>query len=285
MFSLVATIDPQIVLLDTLIFGVILLLAGILLSLSINKQEIITRYSFEKISTDGFTYGEMIASTLVVLFFSVNVWLPLVWDPQSQPSELVINEFNYALGFLLTMAIQFIVPSVILLFLLAQRTNLLDALGLRNCQWGRISFFMITGLVAAYTSMLLMKPFGLEEWLTKTFGIIEDQAAVQAMKNAASPLRQGLMIFAAVIIAPICEEILFRSFLYTATKKYTGVLFAAISSALLFSVIHGSIKALIPLFVVGLILALAYELSGSLWANILIHAMFNLISVISILSI
>jgi len=180
--------------------------------------------------------------------------------------------------------IQFIFPSAVLLILLSSKTNLLDALGLHNCNWGKISFGLRASMILIYASLALLMALGMEEWLTKHFGELDTQAAVEALQQASSPVKLSVMILTAVVVAPICEELLFRSFLYTILKKHTGFIFAVVSSALLFSVIHGSVKAAIPLFVIGIILAVAYELSGSVWTNILIHAAFNLINVLMMLN-
>ncbi|MFC4996133.1 CPBP family intramembrane glutamic endopeptidase [Rubritalea tangerina] len=50
---------------------------------------------------------------------------------------------------------------------------------------------------------------------------------------------------------------------------------------ILFGAIHGQIWALIPLSIFGILLAILYEKSGSIWAPILCHAMFNSINISS----
>jgi membrane protease YdiL (CAAX protease family) len=50
---------------------------------------------------------------------------------------------------------------------------------------------------------------------------------------------------------------------------------AGVCSALIFAAAHGSLAALLPLFVFGCVLAFLYEKTGSLWAPIAVHALFN----------
>lgn len=84
----------------------------------------------------------------------------------------------------------------------------------------------------------------------------------------------GLLVMAGVV-APIVEEIVFRGVFYAWLRARWGVAVGAFVSALAFALAHG-IPILIPaLLAQGVILALVYERSGSLWAPIIIHGVFN----------
>lgn len=86
--------------------------------------------------------------------------------------------------------------------------------------------------------------------------------------------------------APLGEELLFRGLIYRSLRdglaqwlpfKASAVLGLAVSSAL-FAVVHvgeGQVTQWPALFVVGALLALAYEWTGSLLAAILIHSLNN----------
>ena len=87
-------------------------------------------------------------------------------------------------------------------------------------------------------------------------------------------------ILTACILAPLAEEFLYRGFLYPAVKKYTQPFVAAVVVSGLFAVAHGFAAGLLPLFVMGLLLILAYELTGAILVPILIHAGFNLFNVL-----
>ena len=84
-----------------------------------------------------------------------------------------------------------------------------------------------------------------------------------------------VMAFAAIVVAPLCEEIVFRGYLYPVMKKFSGPWVAGVCSALIFAAAHGSLVALLPLFVFGCVLVLIYEKTGSLWAPIAVHFCFN----------
>lgn len=76
-------------------------------------------------------------------------------------------------------------------------------------------------------------------------------------------------------IAPLCEELCFRGWIYSAFKKRLGVPAGIVASALLFAVLHLSPLHILPLFALGVAFAVAYERTGSLWVAILMHAVNN----------
>lgn len=82
------------------------------------------------------------------------------------------------------------------------------------------------------------------------------------------------------LVFPLAEEILFRGILYRWLRGRLGIAGAAGLSAIAFAALH-SIPELIPaIAVLGVILALLYELSGSLWTSVLAHAVYNSINVL-----
>jgi membrane protease YdiL (CAAX protease family) len=94
-----------------------------------------------------------------------------------------------------------------------------------------------------------------------------------------SALLLPLVIVLAMIAAPVAEEVFFRGFLFPALRGRWGALWAALASALLFAALHFDPGSFVPFTVIGLLLAWAYVVSGSLWAAILPHFAFNSISV------
>ena len=87
----------------------------------------------------------------------------------------------------------------------------------------------------------------------------------------------------AVIAAPVTEEILFRGLLYPVLRDRLGIKLAVGLSAALFALAHVHAPTFLPLMFLGVMLALAYEYSGSLLLSILIHAIFNLFTVLNLL--
>jgi uncharacterized protein len=83
------------------------------------------------------------------------------------------------------------------------------------------------------------------------------------------------------VIAPICEEMLFRGFIFSALRKWSGVLPGALITGLLFGAVHiGSAPAvdLVPLGVLGFALCLLYNATKSLYPCIATHSINNSIA-------
>jgi membrane protease YdiL (CAAX protease family) len=91
----------------------------------------------------------------------------------------------------------------------------------------------------------------------------------------------GLLILSAgltCVVAPICEEILFRGFIFTALRSWRGTLPAALITGLLFGAVHaGSAPALdlVPLAALGVGLCLLYRRTGSLYTCFVAHSLNN----------
>ena len=85
--------------------------------------------------------------------------------------------------------------------------------------------------------------------------------AVTLFREGKDPVLLVLMAFAAVIVAPLCEEVVFRGYVYPVAKKFTGARAGALFSALVFAAAHGNVAALVPLFVFGLALLSLSRLS------------------------
>jgi membrane protease YdiL (CAAX protease family) len=80
------------------------------------------------------------------------------------------------------------------------------------------------------------------------------------------------------VVAPVCEEFLFRGFIFRALCNWRGMWPAAVITALVFGGIHaGSAPAidLIPLAVLGFALCLLYRYTGSLYPCIAAHSLNN----------
>jgi membrane protease YdiL (CAAX protease family) len=80
------------------------------------------------------------------------------------------------------------------------------------------------------------------------------------------------------VVAPICEEFLFRGFIFTCLRNLAGVWPAAIITGLLFGGVHASsapVADLVPLAGLGFGLCLLYRATGSLYPCIAAHAVNN----------
>ncbi len=87
------------------------------------------------------------------------------------------------------------------------------------------------------------------------------------------------------VVAPICEEFLFRGYIFTALRNWRGTWVAALITAVLFGGVHaGSAPALdlVPLAGLGFGLCVLYRYSGSLYTCIIAHSINNSIAFASL---
>jgi uncharacterized protein len=120
---------------------------------------------------------------------------------------------------------------------------------------------------------------GMEYVLKDVWPDLAVQSTVTQLATAEDGLARTLMIIAAVLIAPLSEELIFRGFIYGVCKRFTDAPYAAVISALLFAVVHVHVASFVPLFVLALILVWLYERTGSLLVPMLMHAGFNAVMI------
>ena len=85
------------------------------------------------------------------------------------------------------------------------------------------------------------------------------------------------------LVAPLAEETIFRGFFYGWLRRHLPVIPAVVVCAAVFALAHAVIVLALPLFAVGIVLALLYEYSGSLLPGAIVHGLFNLVGIIALL--
>jgi hypothetical protein len=63
--------------------------------------------------------------------------------------------------------------------------------------------------------------------------------------------------------------------MYSALKNRFGIVLSAFLSALVFSALHANLIGFAPILALGVLLAVAYEVTGSLLTPIIIHVIHN----------
>ncbi|MDR1173450.1 MAG: CPBP family intramembrane metalloprotease [Puniceicoccales bacterium] len=92
-----------------------------------------------------------------------------------------------------------------------------------------------------------------------------------------------IRIVTIVAIAPILEEIIFRGFIYRMLKGRGSKFIAAGFTSFIFAVVHWNLLAFVGLFTLSICLIKIYEHSADLREPILVHALFNAITVTGLL--
>lgn len=149
---------------------------------------------------------------------------------------------------------------------------------------GGEKFFPLLGrallaLGAAYPVLMLVQAmvYGMSG------GEMRPQDVVQFLQDAESPRDRLAVIVMAIVIAPVAEEVIFRGYLYPVGKRYFGPFLSLAATSLLFAALHGHAASVPALVALAACLALAYEKSGSLLVPMLMHAVFNAVSVAAIM--
>ncbi len=161
---------------------------------------------------------------------------------------------------------------------LFRRINLMEFFGLRWEGWKHVFWIVPCFVVGMMVVGVVMMQAGWQEWVKANYGG-GSQRAVQIMRETQDMALLGAIAFSAVVIAPIAEEVIFRGYLYPVVKRYSERWFAAIFTGCLFGVIHFNMMSFPLLALMGIVLVVLYEITGSLWVPIACHAAFNGLSV------
>jgi membrane protease YdiL (CAAX protease family) len=213
---------------------------------------------YRNVDLAGAMFVFLVFSGLVIASFGGPQHAPEALDP----AVLLTN-----IGF------QFVMAGAVALAV-AWRVDWVAWLGLRWSSWKRVFLIAPCSVFVMWTVFGGLQYSGYLKWM-ESLGVETVQDTVQLLQKSEDPLILGLMAFAAIVAAPLCEEIIFRGYFYPVLKRFAGVGSATACSALVFACAHGNLTAVLPLFIFGCLLVFIYEKTGSLWAPISVHFCFN----------
>jgi membrane protease YdiL (CAAX protease family) len=132
---------------------------------------------------------------------------------------------------------------------------------------GALGYMLVTPLVLLATL--------LSNWMFARFYTPQNPAALE-MLAAQHGLDRFLVLFVASVAAPFAEETMFRGILYSALRARIGVWGAAAVSAAIFSLVHPTLPGgFLPIWAIGMGLALVYEWRKSLLPGMVLHGIHN----------
>lgn len=116
---------------------------------------------------------------------------------------------------------------------------------------------------------------GLNILITVT-GMAEGSEAYQAamQQQYSSNIVLGLLCYG--VAAPIAEELIFRGVIYNCLRRIMKPGIAMLLCAFAFSGFHGNTVQIVYSFVIGLLIAYAYEFFGSFYVPVAIHMVANI---------
>jgi hypothetical protein len=169
-------------------------------------------------------------------------------------------------------------------------------------------WFVCVALVARYKGRSLGADFGLRldirDWWAVFAGLglfvvgslmilplvdlaNERQQVVQDLERA-SGAKLAVFALVAAIVAPVCEELLFRGLLLRALRRRVAPVAAVAIQALVFALAHpllsptlGDLAVVPALFMLGVVSGVAASRKGDLSASILMHIGFNLVTTLA----
>lgn len=110
----------------------------------------------------------------------------------------------------------------------------------------------------------------------------EFQLPVLLVQNGGTALEMSLMALLIVVVAPICEEIVYRGFVYRYLNERVSIGLAIVLSAGIFALMHLNLYSFLPLLTLGIALSIVYRISGNIVSSITIHMLFNLVNLVMI---
>lgn len=113
--------------------------------------------------------------------------------------------------------------------------------------------------------------------VTLVIDLETDTQASYAAGAGAGLVSLALTMLTLAVLTPIGEEFLFRGVVTSVLLRY-GALIGVVGSAVVFALMHGINEVLPAALIVGLIAAELYRRSGSIWPGVIMHMVYNAIS-------
>ncbi|MBI2094990.1 MAG: CPBP family intramembrane metalloprotease [Candidatus Omnitrophica bacterium] len=187
------------------------------------------------------------------------------WDGPQKDFLLVANSF-----------VRDVLVAVLVIFAVKKKFCLpLSRLGLTAKDWGLNIFRGLAGYLAVIPWLVLI--LAASAAAARFFSYEPEPQEIVQIYLAESARRYFLFFTLFVtVVGPVAEEIFFRGFVYGAFRKKFGTVAGALAAASLFSAMHMSLVAFLPILCLGLFLIYLYEKTGSLVPSITAHIAHNL---------
>lgn len=143
--------------------------------------------------------------------------------------------------------------------------------------WFRLKLFDrwpvwgVGGYVVALPLMIAISALNQKIWQ----GQGGNNPLLQTVLEESDSVALLLFFLTAAVAAPLFEEILFRGFLLPSLTRYMPVWGAILLSSFIFASAHLSLSEVLPLTLLGAILAWVYTRSRNLLSPMLIHSLWN----------
>ena len=258
----------------------IALVAALLVAVSLATYLRLFRYVYTtgggKVSAEQLTWVDVVFATALVFYIILQSFAHLKTTVPSSAASFSGEQL--ILATLLSWAL---ILGPILISLRARGIRVGQLFGfdqlpiLRAVVWGVGLLFTALPLVFGTSEIVT-------QWMRDRSGQ-DSQEIIQIFRDSSQPGQRVSIILLAVVIAPVAEELVFRGYLYTVMKRFFGSLPSLVFTAVLFGLVHVNVPALVPLFVLACAFTIAYEVTGSLFVPMAMHALFNALNLVAVL--
>jgi membrane protease YdiL (CAAX protease family) len=204
----------------------------------------------------------LVLSAVFFLSYGLSTTALLLWPTMPAMTQLIVN----------TMAL----PIAALLAL----SGFLRLLGHPGWNWSVFGWRRAAlGVGFGVLGLLFIYPlFWLVAYLSARLIGAESHPLIPVLIGSESRWLAIYLVVVAVVTAPLVEETLFRGIVFRALNAHLPFWPAALVSAGLFAAGHAQLSALLPILLLGVLLAFLTRRTGSLLAPTAAHAFFNGVS-------
>ena len=136
-------------------------------------------------------------------------------------------------------------------------------------RWAIVMAIAVAGGIIAFEELLMVIAPDFS-WTAQP----EDWLRLDMLDNHG---RKAVGLLVAVLVAPFCEEILYRGFVFGALRRKIPPISAALVSSAIFATVHWySLTGWCVVFLMGLLFCWLFQRTNSLWPGVLAHAIYNL---------
>lgn len=215
----------------------------------------------------GFVFAQLLISAVIMVLQALGVQL-------SSVNTSILETALAACVYVLTLAIVIYVP----LWVRRRSTTRAD-LGLT-----RLPSWMDIGLApAGFVVYLLTSAIVVYLLTTYAPGFNGTEPQQVGFDDLTNKFEYLLAFFTLVMVAPLAEEAIFRGYLYGKLRKSVSLWLSVLVTSVLFGLLHmnwsdGTVVGLnvaVDVFILSLVMCSLREITGSIWAGVLLHMMKN----------
>ena len=196
-------------------------------------------------------------------------WLYLIIACVSIAVSFSLTALYYKTGFELDMIPNILISEAMLIvptffMLLFGKEKVTEVLSIRKIKWS--TFFGVIAFTMASSPLVTLVNLASQLFVENT--VTENSTQFLSLH----PL---LLIFFVGVLAPVCEEVVFRGAIFGGMKKEGNVFKAIMASGFLFGLLHMNINQASYAFVIGILLGFLVEATGSIFSSVLFHVLVN----------